>query len=300
MSKFLDAAFQILREAAVPLTAAEITGRALERGLIPSTGQTPSQTMKSKLSTAILREQGHSRFMRSAAGKFALREDAFALDEFVAPKYAKALLHEDAVVFPAASLRTYAPSPGLWPITSELGGRLLQECRPMERSLAEADPSVIQLVSGFVVQYRDQVLTYKRTKRLPEARLHGEYSVLFGGHLNPEDVWSLFSIFEPDGVHLMYRELNEELRLPDSSHRIDLRGILYDDTREVSRQHLALVYDVQLTSPRYSVGERGFLMQDKFESWSDVGARLGEFENWSQLLYSIYGEGVRVDHHRGS
>ena len=71
----------------------------------------------------------------------------------------------------------------------------------------------------------------------------------------------------------MERELNEELRLR-TTYQLTLRGVLYDDARPVSRQHLAIVFDVDLTEPDYVVGERGFLQQDKFETWTEVGQRL--------------------------
>ncbi len=288
MSKFLEAAYRVLHETGLPLTVAEVTERALKLELIPSTGKTPGQTMKSKLSTDILYRRERSLFMRTDAGKFALRAwQAEGDKEYIADRYVKALLKEEAMVFPAPSLSSYVPAPGLWPISPKEGLRLIDECRPMERTLAEQDASVIQLVSGFVVQHEGRVLTYKRTKRLPESRLHGEYSVLFGGHLNPDDISPLFNIFAPEHASLMERELNEELRLY-TTYSLSLRGVLYDDARPVSRQHLAIVFDVDLAEPHYVVGERGFLQQDKFESWAEIGERLGDFENWSQLLFRMY------------
>jgi predicted NUDIX family phosphoesterase len=85
----------------------------------------------------------------------------------------------------------------------------------------------------------------------------------------------------------MERELNEELII-DAPFEIALRGILYDNARDVSKQHLAVVFEVDLSEPTYEVGERGFLQHDEFETWSEIGQRLDEFENWSQMIYSIY------------
>jgi predicted NUDIX family phosphoesterase len=288
VSTFLDAAYRVLSEVGYPLTAVEITERALKLEIIPSTGKTPSQTMKSKLSTEILKRRERSPFMRTEAGKFALRIWQSGGDvEYVADRYVKALLREDAMVFPASSLSFYAPSPGLWELSPKQGERLIGECVPMNRALAEETLDVIQLVSGFIVQHRDQVLTYKRTKRLPEARLHGEYSVMFGGHLNPDDFSPMFNILDPNNASFMERELSEELRLK-SSYSMRSRGILFDDGRPVSKQHLAIVFDVYLAEPTYVVGERGFLQRDQFETWRQIGERLEQFENWSQLLYGIY------------
>lgn len=288
MSAFLDAAYRVLLETGVPMSAGELAERALKLELIPSTGKTPENTMKSKLSTDILQRRQRSVFMRTASGKFALRAwTAEGDQEFVASRYVKALLKEDAMVFPSSVLSNYIPGPGLWNISPQDGLALIQQCYPMERTLAESDTTVIQLVSGFVVQFANTVLTYKRTRRLPESRLHGEYSLLFGGHLNPDDISPLFNILAPEHARLMERELNEELRL-HTKYDLSLRGILYDDSRPVSRQHIAIVFDVVLSEPNYTVGERGFLQQDKFETWPAVGARLDEFENWSQLVYRIY------------
>jgi predicted NUDIX family phosphoesterase len=288
VTTFLDAAYRVLRAQNVPMTARQITEHALRLDLIQTTGKTPAQTMKAKLSTEILTRRESSPFMRTEAGHFGLREwQERGVQEHVADRYVKALLKEDAIVFPATSLESYIPGPGLFPMTPERGQDLVAECVPMPRIAAEEDTSVIQLISGFVVQHGHEVLTYKRTRRLPESRLHGEYSVFFGGHLNPNDMSPLFNIFEPANAHLMERELNEELRIK-SRYTMTLRGILYDNSRPVSRQHIAIVFDVALSTPDYTVGERGFLQHDKFERWQDVGARLGEFENWSQLLYRIY------------
>jgi predicted NUDIX family phosphoesterase len=197
----------------------------------------------------------------------------------------KALLSEDVVVFPKDSLRKYLIGPGLHRVRIE-SGALLAECRPMKRVEAEADKSVIQLVSVFLVRFGDRYLTYKRTKRLPESRLHGYYSIAFGGHLNPDDVRPLLDIFVPElGLPLITRELSEEVKLaPDSQPSLHYCGLLYDDSREVSKQHLGLVYEVELRSGAYEIGERGFLIHPKFETIDEIKARLDQFENWSVLL----------------
>jgi predicted NUDIX family phosphoesterase len=241
--------------------------------------------MKSKLSTDILRLGGKSRFMRTEKGQFALREWKNRLGEHVADRYQKALFDEDIVVFPAGSLARYVPGVGIH--SGDFDHRaLLGECCPMNRIAAEQDFSVIQLVSVFVVHYRDLYLTYKRARRLPESRLHGYYSIAFGGHLNPDDVKPLLNIFDPRvGEPLILRELGEELKLmPAEMPELSYVGLLYDNSRAVSKQHLGIVYDVFLRSENFEIGERGFLMDAKFETMHQIRTRLDEFENWSQLI----------------
>ena len=285
MGKFLDSAYRVLLKEGKPLSVQEITGIAVEEKLLVSEGATPWQTMKAKLSVDILRHGQTSLFMRSDKGRFALREWSGNYKEHIADRYQKALFDEDIVVFPADSLSTYIPGIGVYSGSFNQEA-LLGECRPMRRREAESDLSVIQLVSVFMVRFENKLLTYKRTKRLPENRLHGYYSVAFGGHLNPDDVLHLFNIFDADQGHAwLLRELHEELRIGKGDLTdIAYRGLLYDDSREVSKQHLGLVYDVQLRSSEYQIGERGFLMDSKFESIDAICARIGEFENWSVLL----------------
>ncbi len=285
MGKFLDSAYRVLAKEGKPLSVQEITSIAVEQKLLVTEGMTPWQTMKAKLSVDILRHGERSLFMRSDKGRFALREWSGNYKEHIADRYQKALFDEEIVVFPADSLSIYIPAIGMYS-GSFNHDALLGECYPMRRRQAESDLSVIQLVSVFLVRFGNKLLTYKRTKRLPENRLHGYYSVAFGGHLNPDDVLHLFNIFAADQAHAwLLRELHEELRIDKGDlTEITYRGLLYDDSREVSKQHLGLVYDVRLRSSEYKIGERGFLMDSKFETVDEICARIDDFENWSVLL----------------
>lgn len=283
MGEFLTAAYEVLKRENHPLTAKQIAELALQCGDLKSAGKTPYQTMKSKLSTEILHRGTASPFMRVAEGRFALRE--WGTQEHIASRYKKALFDEDIVVFPAESMSKYVPTPGLFRGEFDRDA-LIAECHPMRRRIAEDTPSVIQLVSVFIVKYEDTYLTYKRTKRLPESRLHGYYSFAFGGHLNPDDLKPLLNIFDPElAGSLLLRELGEELKI-DAANHLDLqyRGLLYDDSREVSKQHLGITYDVILPRKEYEIGERGFLMDPKYETLPQILSRKSEFENWSVLL----------------
>jgi predicted NUDIX family phosphoesterase len=217
VGQFTRAAFEVLKREMRPLTAREITDIATREGRLRSSGKTPWQTMKSKLSTDTLSRGSDSLFMRVEEGRFSLREWKGLYPEDVAQRFQKALFDREA---------------------------LLRECRPMRRREAEEDRAVTQLVSVFVVRFQDKYLTYKRTKRLPESRLHGYYSLAFGGHLNPDDLRPLLNIFDPDlAAPLLLRELGEELRLdPQATPILEYRGLLYDDSRDVSKQHLGITY----------------------------------------------------------
>lgn len=283
MGDFLDAARKALESANKPLKPSELTEVALDHGFLETRGKTPSQTMKSKLSTDILKRREKSVFMRTGENTFALRCWSSKYPEYTADRFEKALLDEEVVVFPRSRLREFVPVDGLWkaPILSQ---DLLGICHNVQRREAEERFDIVQLVSVFIVKYNDRYLTYKRSRRLPEKRLHHTYSIAFGGHLNPDDVSRLLDIFVPDlGLPLIERELSEELRLP---HVPDFRykGLLYDSSREVSSQHLGIVYDVVLSEADFEIGERGFLIDARLETAADISDRISDFENWSVIL----------------
>jgi predicted NUDIX family phosphoesterase len=292
MAHFLEVAYRVLSEAKRPLSPKEIVNLGSKRGWLVTGGKTPWQSMKARLSTDILDKKEKSQFMRTSAGKFGLRSWEGQEQEYRSPRFKKSLLDEDIVVFLASSLSKYIGGRGLHTTPLENRKQLIDELRPMRRRKAERDFSVIQLVSAFIVRFQGKYLTYKRTKRLPEERLHGFYSVPFGGHLNPDDLLPLFDIFDPKIAHvLLTRELREEVileknRMPE----IKYKGLLYDNTREISRQHLGIVYDVYFDSPKYTIGERGFLMDPKFETLDEINfpRPYGRGFNLSQTSFALH------------
>ncbi len=286
MGHFLDVAYRVLNSIRRPLSPEEITEIGLREGWLISKGKTPVESMRARLATDILSQRDNSFFMRSIAGRFGLREWQNSDKEYIAPRFKKSLMDEDIVVFSRKSLKKYVPKPGLKITPPDNRWDLIAELRPMRRSLAEKDFSVIQLVSAFIIRFGNKYLTYKRTKRLPESRLHGVYSIPFGGHLNERDILPMFDIFDPEvAFFVMKREFEEEIRLPNNKiSDLSFKGLLYDDRREVSKQHLGVVYDVSLASDEYVVGERGFLMDSKFETLDEIENRRDEFENWSWMI----------------
>lgn len=266
----------------------QIAEVAIREGHVETSGATPSQTFKAKLATDVQKRRQGSRFMRTAKNRFALREWS-QHTEYVADRFQKALLDEEIVVFPRELLGSFVPGPGLHNLSPDQAQDLLVALTPMQRREAEDDFGVIQLVSAFVVRIGNRIATYKRTRRLPESRLHRYHSLLFGGHLNPEDVPPLFSIFDPDyGSLYIQRELEEELRFSDQPS-MSFVGLIYDDRREVSLQHIGVLYDVKPSpTTKIEVGERGFLQDLRFETASEITARIGDFENWSELVLTRY------------
>ena len=285
MGQFLDAAYKVLKEAKEPLSAKEITERALKSALLMSRGKTPHQSMKARLATDILRNRDKSPFKRIASGKFALRE--WETKEYFAQRHKKALIDEDIAVFNKLHLSEFVSGRGIFYAALDfISARFNEICFSYKRKDAEENENLIQLVSVFITTHQDKYLTFKRTKRLPENRLHGFYSIGFGGHITYQELLPLLreNIFDPsyDGVFII-RELTEELKLKHTP-AIKYRGLIYDNSKEVSEIHLGIIYDVALVNEKFEIGERGFLMDPKFEDILTINQRNHEFENWSQII----------------
>ncbi|PWF48811.1 HTH domain-containing protein [Massilia glaciei] len=281
---FLDLAEIILAEVKKPLSAREIVAIAMSRGWLKTSGQTPWQTMKSKLAMDVLNNGESSRFQRAFQGLFTLRDSESA--EYIAARFKKNKMDEDIAVIRASDLHLLIPQPGYFHYGVNRG-KLNSIAFSMSRGVAEEDFTVIQLVSVFLVHYRGKFLTHMRSARLPESRLHGEYSIMLGGHVAIEDFAQLtLDLFEEDSLSdcsYILRELSEELVIQSVPNVLPC-GYIYDDVREVSKQHLGLVYLVDLQKEKYEIGERGFLMNSKFETPIQIEARLEQFENWSVTL----------------
>jgi predicted NUDIX family phosphoesterase len=290
---YLEVAEQLLAESDRPMSAREIVSSAISQGLLRSEGLTPWQTMKSKLSTEILQHGSSSKFIRVAQGLFALRRSYDA--EFIATRFKKNKLDEEIAVIERTQLRQLIPSPGYFQRGIERS-LIASLASPMQRRMAEEDFSVVQLVSVFIVHYQGTYLTHMRSARLPESRLHGEYSLMLGGHLAVDDFAQLTLDLFGDGTlsdcSYILRELSEELVL-DTDPVVEPRGYIYDTSREVSKQHLGLVYFVDLPEKKFQIGERGFLMNATFETPHQISERVLDFENWSVVLHQHLDEIAR-------
>jgi predicted NUDIX family phosphoesterase len=292
MGHFLDIAYLVLKNEKRPLSAHEITEKALAHNLLTTKGRTPHQSMKARISLDILKNREQSPFQRTEAGTFALRE--WSKTEYVAPRHKKGLVEEDIAVFDKAYLKDFVRGSGIFRTELSYISRKLNEiCFSCKRKEAELNDSLIQLVSVFITRYKNKYLTFKRTKRLPESRLHGYYSIGFGGHITFDELLPMFNIFDPkhlvnfsEPIHrsiFIIRELAEELKLKYTP-TISYRGLIYDDSKEVSTIHLGIMYDVALANSNYEIGERGFLIDPKFEDIETIYKRKDEFENWSQII----------------
>lgn len=281
---FLEAAYQILSASGRPMTAAEILHSARSEGILSSEGKTPLKSLNARLAVDILRFKAQSRFMRSDGSRYALRAWSNVVQEKIVPRRTLALVDEDVLAFDAVRLRQFIPKDG-FKRDDDTHQELLASCFSVKRSEAEKRYDIIQLISVYIVRHFQHYLTYKRTRRLPEGRLHDTYSCFFGGHLTATDLMPLFRFSDPEqALYLLDRELSEELRLANKPEAMNFRGLLYDPRTDVSKQHIGIVFCVDARDQQFTIGEKGFLTDAKFETVEQMRSRLRSFENWSEYL----------------
>lgn len=297
-SQFLRAAATILAEVGSPLSPSEIIEYARLR-ILPLgrlKGKTPAQTLKAKLSTHIRQRGSQSVFVRTAPGRFFLR-DLLTPDatEYFAPPLQPPKPQETILVVPAAQVEALGLRfQGVNTRSRRLLISLLNNGRLhyVDRSEAEARDDIKQIVTFALIRRGSSLLSFRRgTYTRAASYLRGARCVGFGGHVSEQDR----NLFDNDaGIRSnVARELCEELVLPraDVSRLRDLAalrfvGILNDDASPVGRRHLAMifVYDAS-TSSFWDAPARGEKAITKLEWVPTAGqeVNLGEFEYWSQL-----------------
>jgi len=135
-----------------------------------------------------------------------------------------------------------------------------------------------QLVCYGFITYKDEVFIVKRLNKQSEQRLHNLYSIGIGGHANPVDIpISITDILQQN----MVRELHEETYIKD--YTINLYGFLNDNSNDVGKVHLGIVYKIDLLSPIFSIKESD-KMEGNFIPTKQIHAFYNEMETWSQIL----------------
>ena len=156
-----------------------------------------------------------------------------------------------------------------------------------DRTPAETNESLKQVIPYVYLTHGDSVLLSQRLSGGSESRLTGKYALGFGGHINPidEDNPSLDSPI----LAGLRRELFEELGLTDLSG-LTYKGLINLDATAVERVHVGLVYHLPLSD-----GAAARILSfepDKLSvSWcplADLPTYYPALEGWAQYVYTTY------------
>lgn len=291
----LDIIRIVLDQVEKPLTAEAILREIKSNNLYDFTGKTPKTAIRARLAENIDQLESASEFVRLQKGTFGLRkwliDNSGKYKEYEAKKKRSQLMDEYLAVFNRDILPQIISINGLNQVSID-SDWFKKNCTPMVRHEAEDDYSVIQLISVFIIKFENKIITHTRSAKAPESRLHGERSIIFGGHITYEEVNSLFDPFDPMSTHpFIKRELEEEITVSPDSVMTPI-GLLYDSTRDVSSQHLGLVYLVEMIDEDYEIGEKGYHINDELTPISDVIKNKTDYENWSvELIEKILNKG---------
>ncbi|MDP3608649.1 MAG: hypothetical protein U1D41_16820 [Nitrosomonas sp.] len=200
---------------------------------------------------------------------------------------AKKYADESVLVCQRSDMTPLLTHSGVLP-ASPLIWKAICHATPMRRIDAEADTSVIQLVSYFLILHRGKFLTHRRTKRQPEKRLTDIRSLGFSGHICKHDTNQLLGndLFEPslEDAPYLNRELAEEVSVKlESKNPIRFGGYIWDPSDTLGLQHLALLYIVP-TNGDYKILEPGLITDARFESLLEIKSKLELYTTWSRLL----------------
>lgn len=150
------------------------------------------------------------------------------------------------------------------------------------RPRMELDPSFKQVIPYLVLRDGPRYFLMRRTRAGGDERLHDRWSIGVGGHLNPGDGGL-------DGG--LRREWDEELEA-GFVPRFRLAALLNDDTTDVGRVHLGVVYVADAGGRPVAIRETDKLTGE-FATPQAVAAVAADLETWSRLVFEYLEAAVR-------
>lgn len=152
------------------------------------------------------------------------------------------------------------------------------------RSVLEEKPEYKQIIPYAVICCGEEVYLFHRTKKQTETRLHNLYSLGVGGHMNPfGNVIDIFYL-----RHELEREMNEEVLVHDNCEVLDIKpvGFINDDTNEVGKVHLGVLYEIELSNSDIEIKEKD-KMSGTWIKRSDLRSYYPKMESWSKIYSDL-------------
>ncbi len=288
--EFLHAAEQVLREHQTPMLVKDIVQMALDKQLLQSSGKTPVNTMRARLSEHLRKLRKESLFIRIKANKFGLREwvNEGKFNEYVPRAFEKNTTKEIVVCIRQEIVdkhkRFFGFHENYTPFLKELANTNNLVILP--RGDAKKRFDLKQLVSYVILKdKKGKILSFVRGNYgQKESLLKGVLCLGFGGHVNQIDL-DLFGIKNGGILNSVYREIGEEIKGLKISN-LKFTGVLNDDSSPLGLNHFAFVFQAYLPdnfnlkdfSREMSVNRLSLLNN------SEIWNRFHELEFWSQIL----------------
>jgi len=246
--KFLDAAYEVLKEENKPLSCLKIVEKAIEKKLIVSSGKTPEKSMGARLSIEMRKKGSQSIFQRVGSNRSSLRE--WGLPEYVAQQFKKKIPKEIIVCIKRKDIDSL--SKGFFGLSKDYQNVIEHISNPnnvchIPRKEAEDSKEYMQLVSYITLSdHNNRYVSYLRGSysNAHPTLLKGKRSIGFGGHVIDEDI-NLFGMMDGGIKQAAIREVSEELKRLNPLN-IKCTGVIWDDSSYEGQRHLGVILDAKL------------------------------------------------------
>jgi predicted NUDIX family phosphoesterase len=276
----LEAIQGVLLACDKPLSARAIATELERHGSSRLSGLTPWKTVGARLAVDIRSNPG-TPFMRVGRGMYALRAWSDLTPVTVRARRINPL-DEDILVLDRDVIERMKAGRRLGRLFDIHYRDLLALARPINRTQAEANHELVQLIPSFVILMENRVLSFKRTRKTPEQRLHDSCSIVFGGHLQSEDSPALFAHLDDQVERFLFRELHEELAFEPPFRRSQYSGVLHLEDTAFERQHAGVVFAIELDANTSVASlEPGFHSTLQFLPWETITTSPVMEDRWS-------------------
>jgi predicted NUDIX family phosphoesterase len=198
---------------------------------------------------------------------------------------------EQVLVFDEAKMEGFKNLPGFSADGHDIAW-LRHECLSasyfVNRKVAEKDPTKKQIIPYILIGRGNKILTYLRSKKSGEERLHDLWSVGIGGHVNITDQTAYNSAFVTLSAAIG-RELEEELdwgnMLDCTVNNIEEVGVLYDPSNEVGQVHIGYVMTIDLPADgsEFPKPHEDTIEQSAWYT-AEEASKLANLESWSKII----------------
>ena len=193
---------------------------------------------------------------------------------------------EKVLVFDAERMSGFKKLPGISVRNADIlyfQNEILSNTKYLDREEAENSPEYKQIIPYVVMEHDGKVLVYTRTKKGGEGRLHDKHSIGIGGHINPEDRYTVMAAIA--------REIAEEVKFPKIDKKqwsLKSLALIYDDSNDVGKVHFGYVWLLsfdksvkELPVPAEdAVAEFKWVPKDKIKYQKNL-------ENWSKMVLEV-------------
>lgn len=151
------------------------------------------------------------------------------------------------------------------------------------RASIEERPEFRQLIPYIVLRCGGAIVTYQRTRKGGEARLHDNISLGFGGHVGLDDVVLKGALIDLEATlqRAAQREVQEEVADITVAQRRRI-GLIYADDDAVSRVHLGIVELWDITDASVASAESA-ITGCCLTPVERLSALAPQMEGWSRL-----------------